>query len=70
MILRGCRVAVGVIMVELLTAWAAVALGANRSDWTGGTTGVLIVLLGLSSIVTGRVIFYLHRAPYNGCCLR
>lgn len=63
MILRGCRVAVGAIMVELLTAWAAVAFGANRSAWTGGATGVLIVLLGLSSIVTGRVIFYLHRAP-------
>ncbi len=62
-ILRGCRVAVGAIVIELLTAWAAVAVGANRSEWTGGATGVLIALLILSTIVTGKVILDLRRAP-------
>jgi hypothetical protein len=62
-ILRGCRVAVAAIVVELLTAWTAVAVGANRSQWTGAATGVLAALLTLSTIVTGKVIVDLCRAP-------
>jgi hypothetical protein len=62
-ILRGCRVAVGAIVIELLAAWAAVAVGANRPEWTA-TTAVLIALLVLSSIVTGKVIVDVVRAPH------
>lgn len=57
------RVAVGAIVVELVSAWAAVALGANRSEWTGGATGALIALLIISTVMTGKVIVDLHRAP-------
>jgi hypothetical protein len=62
-VLRGCRLAVAAIVVELLTAWVAVAVGANRSQWTTGATGVLVALLILSTIVTGKVIVDLRRAP-------
>jgi hypothetical protein len=62
-VLRGCRVAVGAIVVELVSAWVAVAVGANRSQWTSGATGVLVALLILSTIVTGKVIIDLRRAP-------
>jgi hypothetical protein len=62
-ILRGCRVAVGAIVVETVTAWVAVAVGANRSHWTSGATGVLVALLILSTIVTSKVIVDLGRAP-------
>jgi hypothetical protein len=62
-ILRGCRVAVSAIVVELITAWAAVGGGANRSQWTTGATGVLVALLILATIVTGNVIVDLRRAP-------
>ena len=63
MILRGCRVAVGAIVAELVSAWVAVAVGANRSEWTGAATGVLVALLILSTVVTGKVILDLLRAP-------
>jgi hypothetical protein len=62
-ILRGCRVAVGAIVIELVTAWAAVAFGANRSEWTGRATGTLIALLILCTAATGKVIVDLHHAP-------
>jgi hypothetical protein len=62
-ILRGCRVAVGAIVAEALSAWVAVALGANRPQWTGGATGPLIALLVLCTLVTGRVIVDLLHAP-------
>jgi hypothetical protein len=62
-ILRGCRVTVGAIVIELLTAWVAVVVGANRSQWTGGATGVLLALLILSTIVTGKVVVDLRRVP-------
>jgi hypothetical protein len=65
-ILRGCRVAVGAITVELLTAWAAVVLGANRSQWSAGATGTLITLLILATALTGKVIIDLVRAPRLG----
>lgn len=62
-ILRGCRVAVGAIVIALLTDWAAVAVGANRSQWTSGATGILVALLILTTVVTGKVIADLLRAP-------
>jgi hypothetical protein len=63
MILRGCRVAVGAMVIELLSAWVAVAVRANRPQWTAGATGVLVSLLALSTIVTAKVIVDLYRAP-------
>jgi hypothetical protein len=62
-IVRGCRVAVGGIVIELLSAWVAVAIGANRSQWSGATTGALIGLLSLCTVVTGKVMVDLHRVP-------
>ena len=46
-ILRGCRIALAAMAIELLSAWVSVALGANRSEWTA-STAVLITLLILS----------------------
>ena len=40
-ILRGCRIALAAMAIELLSAWVSVALGANRSEWTA-STAVLI----------------------------
>jgi len=61
-ILRGCRVAVAAMTIELLSAWVSVAVGANRSEWTAATA-VLTALLILCSIVTGKVIVDVVRAP-------
>src|ERR1017187_4750289 len=62
-IVCGCRVAVGGIVIELLSAWVAVAIGANRSQWSGATPGALIGLLSLCTVVTGKVMVDLHRVP-------
>jgi hypothetical protein len=62
-ILRGCRIAVGAMTIELLSAWVSVAVGANRSEWTAATT-VLLALLILCSVVTGKVILDVFRAPH------
>jgi hypothetical protein len=62
-ILRGCRVAVGAIVVELISAWVALVLGANRSHWTSEVTGLLIALLALCTLVTSRSIADLLRTP-------
>jgi hypothetical protein len=62
-IVRGCRVAIGAIVIELVAAWASVAVGANRPEWTAATA-VLIALLVLSSVVTGKVIVDVVRAPH------
>lgn len=61
-ILRGCQVAVGGIVLELLAAWAAVILRANRPEWTVATA-ILIALLILLSTVTAKVIVDVVRAP-------
>jgi hypothetical protein len=65
-ILRACRVAVGAIAIALLTDWVAVAVGANRSQWTSGATGILIALLILTTVVTGKVVTSLLRVPKLG----
>ena len=62
-ILRGCRIALAAMAIELLSAWVSVAAGANRSRWTAATT-VLIALLILCSVVTGKVILDAVRAPH------
>jgi hypothetical protein len=62
-ILRACRVAVGAMTIELLTAWTAVLLGANRSVWSVDATGPLLVLLVIASLITARVIRSLCRVP-------
>jgi len=62
-ILRGCRIALAAMAIELLSAWVSVALGANRSEWTA-STAVLITLLILCSVVTGKVIVDVVRAPH------
>jgi len=62
-ILRGCRIALAAMAIELLSAWVSVALGANRSQWTAATT-VLIALLMLCSIAVGKVIVHVVRAPH------
>jgi hypothetical protein len=63
MILRGCRVAIGAMVIELLSSWMAVILGANRSEWEGGATGALVALLALATLATGIAVIYLFRAP-------
>jgi hypothetical protein len=62
-ILRGCRIALAAMAIELLSAWVSVAVGANRSQWTAATT-VLIAVLTLCSIVTGKVFVDVVRAPH------
>jgi hypothetical protein len=62
-ILRGCRIALAAMTIELLSAWVSVALEANRSEWTAATT-VLIALLTLCSVVTGKVIVDVVRLPH------
>ena len=62
-ILRGCRIALAAMAIELLSAWVSVAAGANRSQWTA-STAVLIILLILCSVVTGKVIVDVVRAPH------
>jgi len=62
-ILRGCRVALGSMVIALLTDWVALALEANRSQWTDRATGTLVGLLLISTIVTGKVIIELRRVP-------
>lgn len=62
-ILRGCRVVVTVIAIELLSGWVSLALGANKPQWTVPATGLEISLLVLSSLVTLRVALGLLRLP-------
>ncbi|MGA7835615.1 MAG: hypothetical protein WCA31_10465, partial [Acidimicrobiales bacterium] len=62
-ILRACRVAVGAILVDLASAWIALAVGANGTEWTMSATGVEI---GLLVLATSSVLFatlYLARTP-------
>ncbi|MGA7089004.1 MAG: hypothetical protein WB116_12150 [Candidatus Dormiibacterota bacterium] len=62
-ILRGSRVALGAIAAEVISAWVALVLGANRSHWTSGVTGLLIVLLALCTLATVSAIADLLRTP-------
>jgi hypothetical protein len=63
-ILRACRVAIGAIIVELLSAWLAVILGANASQWTPGSTGLEVGLLLMATIVASIATVRLARIPH------
>lgn len=62
-IVRACRVAVAVIVVNLASAWVALALEANRSQWTLTATGIEVGLLGLATLVATMAISHLARLP-------
>jgi hypothetical protein len=62
-ILRGCRVVVGAIAIELLSGWVALSLEANRPQWTGPATGIELSLLVLTSLVTIKASVDLLRVP-------
>ncbi len=62
-ILRGCRVVVTAIAIELLSGWVALALEANKPQWTVPATGIEISLLVLTSLVTVRASLDLLRLP-------
>ena len=63
-ILRGCRVAIGAIIVELLSAWLAVVLSANQSQWTPGPTGLQVGLLLVATVVASIATVRLVRVPH------
>ena len=62
-ILRACRVAVGAILVDLASAWIAVALRANDTEWTVLATGVEIGLLVLATGAGLLATIHLVRTP-------
>jgi hypothetical protein len=62
-VLRGCRLAVAAALVELLSAWLGVIVGANEGQWTRGATGGLIALLGLATVSAVGAALSLRRAP-------
>jgi hypothetical protein len=62
-ILRACRVALGAIVVDLVSAWVALALGANSSQWAPGATGLEVGLLGLATSVVTMTVVHLVRVP-------
>ncbi len=62
-ILRACRVVLGAIAVDLASAWVALAVGANNSQWALGTTGLEVGLLGVATSVTTMVVVHLVRVP-------
>jgi hypothetical protein len=62
-ILRACRVAVGAILVDLASAWIAIALRANGTEWTVSATGVEIGLLVLSTGAVLLATLHLVRTP-------
>lgn len=62
-ILRACRVAGRAIVLDLSSAWVAVAVGANRPQWTVAATGVEIGLLIVASVVAVAVSISLLRVP-------
>lgn len=62
-IVRACRVAVAVIVVDLASAWVALGLAANRSQWTLPATGIEVGLLGLATLATTMATSHLARLP-------
>ena len=61
-ILRACRVAVGAIVVDLASAWVALALGANGSQWALGPTALQVGLLGLATSAVIMAVVHLARS--------
>ncbi len=62
-IVRACRVAVAVIVVDLASAWVALALAANRSQWTLTATGIGVGLVGLATLAATMAVRRLVRIP-------
>jgi hypothetical protein len=62
-IIRACRVAVGAIVVDLASAWVAVALKANRPQWTLTATGTEVGILGLATLTATMALVHLVRLP-------
>ncbi len=62
-IVRGCRVALGAIVVDLASAWLAVFLGANESHWTLPATGAEIGLLVAATAAAALAVAHLVRVP-------
>ena len=65
-ILRGCRVAVIVMTATLASCWISVAVGANRAQWNGTVTTLLIVSLAVVTGLDVRAVIELVRAPRLG----
>jgi hypothetical protein len=63
-ILRACRVAIGAIIVELLSAWLAMAVGANESQWTLGFTGLEVGLLLVTTVIVSIATVRVAHAPH------
>jgi hypothetical protein len=63
-IVRACRVAIGVITVELLSAWLAVILRANEGQWTPEATGLEVGLLFVVTLFACVAAAYLARVPH------
>ncbi len=62
-LIRGCRVALGTIVIALLSDWVSALLSrANRSQWNV-VTGVLVGFLALMTVLTVTVAIDLLRAP-------
>jgi len=62
-ILRASRVAIGAIIVELVSAWLALILGANHTEWAPGPTGLEVGLLVVVTVVASIVTVRLARTP-------
>jgi hypothetical protein len=48
-IVRGCQLAVAVILFEIASAWSAVGLKANAAHWSTTSSSVLLALLGATT---------------------
>jgi hypothetical protein len=57
-------VAIGAIIVELLSAWLAVVLSANQSQWTPGPTGLQVGLLLVATVAASVATVRLARVPH------
>jgi hypothetical protein len=60
-LLRGSRLVIGTVAVTLLADWVSVALRGNRANWDA-TSGLEIVLLAVTTVVTTRAALALRRA--------
>jgi hypothetical protein len=61
-LLRGCRVVLGLMTVDLLAEWASVAIGANRPQWNEAT-GLQVGLLALMTVLALRGAWSLLGVP-------
>ena len=64
-LLRGCEVAIAVVVITLLSDWISVASSANREQWNE-TTRILLTLLTVITIISGQIAFDIYRARRLG----